>query len=270
MTFAPVVPLGGLAGWSFLKRTMPTQTRAFGSQAEIKRDEAYFREKIGKVETAEQLVADPRLLRISLSAFGLEADIPNKFFIRKILEGGTLKTDALANRLANKQYHKLAATFGFGDFATPRNKVSDFADKLLATYKSQRFATAVGEQDNDLRLALNLETQLRDLAGQTMSPRAKWFTVLGSPPLRAVFEQAFGLPKAFGAIDLDRQVKTLETRAHETFGNSSVEQFTDPERINDLVRMFLVRSNSTGIGAGQQSAQVALTLLQQTSLSMRL
>jgi hypothetical protein len=270
MTFAPVIPLGGLAGWSFLKRTMPTQAQAFGAQAAIKRDEAYFREKIGGIDTAEELVADARLLRITLSAFGLEADVPNKYFIRKILEGGTLKTDALANRLANKQYQKLASAFGFGDFATPRNKISDFADKLLVQYKSQRFAAAVGEQNNDLRLALNLETQLRDLAGQTMSPKAKWLTVLGSPPLRAVFEQAFGLPKAFGAIDLDRQVKTLETRAQAAFGNSSVEQFSDPDRINDLVRRFLARSDSVGAGAGSQSAQVALTLLQQTSLSMRL
>lgn len=270
MTFTPIVPLGGLAGWSFLKRTMPKQTQAFGAQATIKRDEAYFREKIGRVDTAEELVADPRLLRITLSAFGLEADMPNKFFIRKVLEGGTLKTDALANRLANKQYLKLASTFGFGDFTTPRNKISDFADKLLVQYKSARFAAAVGEQNIDLRLALDLETQLRELAGQTMSPRAKWFTVLGSPPLRAVFEKAFGLPTAFGAIDLDRQVKTLETRAAAAFGNSTVEQFSDPDRINELVRRFLARSDSAGTGAGSQSAQVALTLLQQTSLSMRL
>jgi len=31
MTFSPVIPIGGYAGWSFLKRTMPAQTKTFES-----------------------------------------------------------------------------------------------------------------------------------------------------------------------------------------------------------------------------------------------
>lgn len=45
----------------------------------IRNDEAYFRAKIGSVKTAEQLVSDRRLLKVALGAFGLEADINNRF-----------------------------------------------------------------------------------------------------------------------------------------------------------------------------------------------
>lgn len=264
MSFSPILPIGGYAGYAFLKRTMDRQTAAFNAQPSVKRDEAYFREQIGSITTAEQLVKDPRLLRVALGAFGLEGDAANKFFIRKVLEGGTLMPDALANKLANKQYAKFAEAFGFG-LSTPSTKLSDFADKILTPYKSQQFAAAVGVQNNDLRLALNAETALPDLARSSASPLSQWYTVLGNPPLRKVFESAFGLPVSFGAIDLDRQVETLQRRAKASFGEDTVAQFKDPEKVDKLVRQFLVRSdleaNASSIGPGQ----VALTLLQNSA-----
>ena len=169
MSFAPALPLSGYAGWTLLKRTMPAQTAAFNASPEIKTDEAYFRARIGSVKTAEQLVADRRLLKVALGAFGLEADINNRFFIRKVLEDGTLKQDALANKLADKSYQKLSSTFGFGNFSTPSTQISDFADKIITAYRARSFEAAVGAQDSDMRLALNAERELKDLAGKTSS-----------------------------------------------------------------------------------------------------
>ena len=65
MTFQPVLPLTGYAGWGFLKRTMARQQEAQQALPAQQRDEAYFRDKIGKADTAEKLVNDKRLLRIS-------------------------------------------------------------------------------------------------------------------------------------------------------------------------------------------------------------
>ena len=102
MSFQPILPLSGYTGWGFLKRTMARQQAVQQALPVQQRDEAYFRDRIGKVQTAEQLVSDKRLLRISLTAFGLEADVNSRAFIQKILEGGTLKGDSLANKLADK------------------------------------------------------------------------------------------------------------------------------------------------------------------------
>lgn len=269
MTFSPVIPVGGYAGWTFLKRTMAQQTAAFNAQPSVKRDEAYFREKIGSIDTAEQLVNDPRLLRVALGAFGLESDIGNKFFVRKILESNTFDPVSLANRLANKQYQKMAAAFGFGDFPTPSSKISDFADKLLTPYKNQQFAVAVGAKNGDMRLALNLETELPALAGSSASPLAKWYSVLGNPPLRTVFERAFRLPPSFGAIDIEKQVTTLQQRAAATFGSSAIEQFSDPKKVEQLVRGFLLQSELASGGVGASGQQVALSLLQQSAQRFR-
>lgn len=261
MTFSPIVPFGGYSGWAFLKRTQTSQKAAFDTTATVKRDEDYFRAKIGKVNSAEELVADRRLLQVALGAYGLEGDINNKYFIKKVLADGTLTDGTLANKLANKQYEKLSAAFGFGDFSTPRNKLSDFADKTLALYKQRQFETAVGEQNGDYRIALNAERELPALAKKTSSEDTLWYTVLGNVPLRRVFEGALGLPKSFGSIDLDQQLSTMKTRLEARTGSNSLRQFVDPAKVESIIRRFLVQSDLTNASA-QTPQGSALELLQ--------
>lgn len=262
MSYAIALPLGGYAGWTLLQRTMAAQKAALAAQPEVKRDEAYFRERIGSISTAEQLVSDRRLLKVALEAFGLGEDIDNRYFIRKVLEDGTLKTGALANRLADKTYQKLSAAFGFGDFSTPRTRLSTFADEILAAYRARSFETAVGAQDDNMRLALNAQRELQGLAAKPSSENTKWYMVLGDTPLRRVFETALGLPAAFGKLDVDRQLSMIRQKAREQLGSDSIGQFTEPAAVDRLVRRFITRSQIADLATLSSPAQVALTLLQ--------
>lgn len=261
MTFSPVVPFGGYAGWKFLARTREAQQEAFANSRQLQRDETYFREKIGAVRTAEELVSDRRLLTVALGAFGLSDDINNKYFIRKVLEDGTLDTKALANKLADKRYLEFSKAFGFGDFATPRTQLSDFADKILVAYETRRFEEAVGEQNAQMRLAMNAERELGKLAVRNTSVDAKWFGVMGSAPMREVFQTALGLPASFASIDLDQQLSVMKDRAERFLGSPDVAQFADPEKVEQLVRLYLLRAE-TQTGTGYSGQSTALVLLQ--------
>lgn len=262
MSFRPAVPLDGLAGWAFLKRTEPRQRAAFAEAPALQRDEAYFRDRIGSVRSADDLIADRRLLRVALGAFALEGDINSRAFIRKVLTDGTLREGALANRLADKQYRAFSAAFGFGDFSVPRTQLSDFADGILAAWRTRKFEAAVGEQSNTLRLALNAEREVAQLAGRRISDEAKWFTMMGNAPLRQVFETALRLPKSFGALDLDRQLATFRARSEAAFGSSGFEQFARPEATAGLVRRFLLAAETPAGGAATAPGTAALALLQ--------
>jgi hypothetical protein len=261
MTYTPVIPAGGYVGWAFLQRTFAAQKNNFVQDAATQRDETYFREKIGSADSAEKLVGDRRLLSVALTAFGLDADLPNKAFIRKVLEGGTLKADALANRLADNRYFDIAKAFGYGDFPKPNTLKSDFADKMLRLYESRKFETAVGAQDDTMRLALNAQRELADLAGRSISPNGKWYLAMGSPPLRSLLQTAFGLPPSFTSVDIDKQLQVLKDRSQALLGQSDPAQFKDPAQIETLIRVFMVRSQ---VATSQSSTgSTALGLLQQ-------
>ena len=99
--FTPIVPTGGLTGWTLLNRTLDQQTQLFNAAPSLQRDTEYFRQNISEVQNAEALVSDRRLLRVALGAFGLGDDINNRAFIKAILEQGTDDRGALANRLSD-------------------------------------------------------------------------------------------------------------------------------------------------------------------------
>ncbi|MFV2036773.1 MAG: DUF1217 domain-containing protein [Paracoccaceae bacterium] len=262
MSFQPVVLFGGFAGWAFLVRTRDNQQQAFNKAPEVQRDTDYFRENIAGALSAEDLTSDRRLMRIALGAFGLNDDINNTYFIRKVLEGGTLDDSDLANRLSDKRYLALSKAFGFGDLNPANTQLSDFPDKIIELYQNRQFEIAIGEQDQDMRLALGLERELDEILSRTTSDDGYWFLVMGTPQLRSVFETALGLPSALGALDLDQQLGIFRDRAQSAFGNGEVAQFSEPEVRDKLVRRFLALAQLDNGTSLTVPGSVALSLLQ--------
>ena len=53
------------------------------------------------------------------------------------------------------------------------------------------------------------------------------------------------------------------------FGDDTVSQFTDPAKVETLIRRFLVRSQADATASQSGSGAAALAMLQQTSASLR-
>ncbi|MDR9393262.1 DUF1217 domain-containing protein [Roseovarius sp. SYSU LYC5161] len=260
MSFQPALPMSGLAGWSFLNQTLDRQTEIFDKSPRIARDTKYFEATIGDVRSAEALVGDRRLLRVALGAFGLQEDLNNRAFIRQVLEEGVTDENALANRLSDNRYTRLAAAFGFGDGGSPESARPGFGAEITERFRRMAFESAVGDEDQALRLAMNAKRELADVAGADQNDAAKWYRVLGTPPLRQVFETAFGLPEGFAQLDLERQVAEFRDRAT-AIGIDSISDLADEQTREELVRRFLAQDELAKINAPSSNA-IALTLLQ--------
>ena len=258
MSFQPVVPLPGVAGWRFLERTQAKQQAAFENGAEIRREIAYFEENIAAVKTAGDLVADRRLLKVALAAFGLETELDKKAFVRKVLEEGTTAEGAMATRLTDPAWRKLSAAFGFGD-AGARTGEAGFAAQIV-----------VGLQDPRLR-GRGRRYRQQHAAGAELPPRDR----RRSPPATAaagtrssarsrcaqVVEKAFGLPSQFSQIDIDKQVDTLKDRATGCSASDTLTVFQDKAAVDKLIDRFLARTQIENGATASGPAANALTLL---------
>lgn len=272
MSFSPVVPIGGLAGWQFLTRTLASQRAAHDQGPQQVRETDAFRARIGDVRTAEDLVGDRTLLKVALGAFGLTDDIDNRFFIRKVLEEGTRSETSLANRLSDPRYAALADAFAFDSPVGPRTLLPSFSDEIIAAYEERSFEAAVGEKNANLRLALGLERELGQLVARTKGGDAQWFSVMGNPPLRKVFETAFGLSSRVGSLDIDQQLGIFKEKARTAFDTASVADFVDPEKLSELRSSFLLRaqlSEPAAAGLAPGAAGTALAILSGGSSSER-
>ncbi len=259
MSFQPQIPLPGLAGWRFLERTQATQQAAFEKGPALAREIAYFEEKIGSVASAADLVADRRLLKVALGAFGLSGEIDKKAFVRKVLESGVEDPASLANRLSEPGFKRMAAAFGFGDAGGARTGEAGFAAGIVAAYKTRAFEAAVGETSNDMRLAMNFRREMAELSKGAEG--GSWYSVIGSTPLRQVIEKAYGLPKAFGQIDVDRQRDMLRDKTSTLFGTANLTAFADPANVEKVINRFLARAQLEAGPSAATPGSAALTLL---------
>lgn len=136
MTYTPTILGSGLAGYSFLTRTRDTQQELLAKSPDVARDTAKFTEKLKDIQSADELMEDRALLKVALGAFGLDEDIDNRAFIKKILESDLADTGSLANRLADKRYLALAKTFNFasedGAQLPDARSADDITEKLAA------------------------------------------------------------------------------------------------------------------------------------------
>lgn len=262
MSFQPLVPVGGLAGWRFLNRTLETQQDSYQNNTVLERETSRFQERFAAIKSAEDLVGDFEVLKVALGAFGLDDDINNKFFIQKVLEDGTSDPSALANKLSDPRYKQFADAFGFGPLQVPGYLKSDFAEDIVAKYKERQFETDIGKQNEEMRLALNLRREIATIANDDRTADSMWFGVMGQPPVRKVFEQALGLPSSIGTLDLDLQLRTFRERAEDLLGSSEISQFSEPENVEALLQQFFARSTATTSFQQTSSAAIALTILQ--------
>lgn len=269
MTFQPILPQSGLAGWAFLTRTQSRQEASFNASPMLERDVAHFRKSLVGITTAQSLVENRRVLQVALGAFGLQDDIDNRAFIRRVIEDGTSERGALANRLSDKRYFAFAQAFGHLAKSDPAPKAQDLADRVTAAYRSREFEIAVGEQDQTMRFALALQRELPAVADNYATNSSRWFAVLGNPPLRETLQTSLGFPQEFGRLDIDAQVSRMQAAAQRKFGTADIEKLAEPENLERITRDFLVMSQLRDMTTSMSGSSIALTLLQQSASMMR-
>ncbi|GIX15476.1 MAG: flagellar protein [Paracoccaceae bacterium] len=261
MSFLPAIPIGGIAGWQFLKRTEEAQRAVFDKNALIARETAYFRENIAKADSIDKLMADRTLLKVALGAFGLEDELPKKAWIRKILEEGTQSNEALAMRLTDRRYRQFAEAMGYGNPGGARVADPGFADRMIAAYRTRQFEVAVGEVDDDMRLALNFRRAIAEVVS-AKTEKARWFAIMGDKPIRTVIDAALGMPKELAKVDVDKQVDFYAERAARVLKIDDPQELADPGVVEETIRRFLVRRQIENGPSALTPGMGALTLLQ--------
>lgn len=261
MSFTPLVPASGVIGLRLLSQTQEAQRAVFDRKPQLAREVQYFAEKIADIRTAEDLVADRRLLRVALGAFGRDEEIDKGAFLRKILAEGSEDPEAFANKLVDPRYVNFARAFGFGDILGARTGDVGFAADISAAYKERQFERAVGDQDPALRLALNFRREIATYANARDPENNAWFSAMGDVPVRTVFEGAFGLSSSFGQLDIDRQRDELKDLNNRFFGSKSLAVFQDPAEVETLINRFLVQRSIDDGPSPTTPGATALTLL---------
>ena len=193
------------------------------NQAPVKLESEYYQKHASSITSLEEFLADTRLFRFAMTAFGLADLAYAKGYIRKILEEGISDPESLANRTNDPRITEFARTFDFESFGEDTMRRTATGEEVITRYIRQTLEVEAGEQDGDgVRLALYFERQAPEIRTA--------FDILADSALLEVVRVTLGLPQAFSAARIQRQAAVIEDRI-------DIESFKDPEAL----RAFLVR-----------------------------
>lgn len=251
--------MSGLAGWSFLQSTYNRQLETFSDSASVKNDRAYMTEKLSKPVSLDDFMSDRRLLRVTMTAFDLGGEEWKGGFIRKVLEEAATPDSTFLDRLNNPAYTKFAQTFAFEDGTLSLD--ADKIEQLGENFETAAFRIAVGDVDESMRLSLNYQQKIVDIAGTGSSNDAIAYRILGNPPVKAVLETALNLPSDISKQPIEKQAEILRDKLRSSFGISDLSQLTDPDNVNAVIRRFHVMGTVNNGPSAMTPGYTALTLL---------
>ncbi|MEM7471789.1 MAG: DUF1217 domain-containing protein [Pseudomonadota bacterium] len=216
-------------------------------------------------ETPTEFLSSFRLLIETFDLFGLPQGSEATALAGRMLNADREDPFSLINSTSDTRYRAMVDALDLKPEQSERSYPDGFADGIVRNYLDRQFEVQIGELDPSMRISLALERDLGDVINNSSSNDARWFSVMASPPLRAVFETVLQLPSSFGSLDLDRQLGDFKTRAEQTFGTSEISDFTTPEQLQELRDRYLqfdeLNNSAAANGFGEN---LILSLLPQT------
>lgn len=209
----------------------------------ISRQTKYYMANIGKVKTVDDLLKNDKLYTYVMKAFGLDDMINAKGLIAKVLNGGVASSKSLANTLHDARYKALASAFDFATFGTATTSQTTATQGTVDKYIEIALETDAGKQNEGTRKALYF---------QRMAPKlTSLYGILADKTLLSVVQTAFGLDPSMSKLNIDVQVKLMETHL-------KVGDLQNPAKLAKIIGRFTANYDSKNLATAPATPISAL------------
>jgi hypothetical protein len=193
-------------------------------QPQVARETAYYLANIGEVKSIDDLMANDRLYRYAMKAFGLQDMAYAKAFVRKALTEGIEDREAFANRLTDQRYREFVETFNFAQLGEATTGLDRARQGVVDRHLRQNLEENAGKQNEGVRLALYFERKATGIDNA--------FELLADPALLKVVQTALRLPIQMSLQDIDKQAELITRRL-------DLDDLSDPDKLKQFVHRFL-------------------------------
>ena len=244
-----MIPLQGLSsslGLALVDATRDRQIQSIENSARGKREIATFRERIGDIETVDQLIDDNELYVFVMKAFDLEDQIFGKAMMAKVLKGDPNDPAALVNRLTDQRFRDINREMGFlpNDAGNNNTFLSSWQDKMVDRFVERQFINSQADQNETIGTAL----EFRKVASTITDA----FGFLKSAELSDFIRTTLGIPSQSAGLDIDRQAAVINKK----FDFSKLQDPAEVEKM--IVKYVAIKDAQSG---GNTSNNIALQLM---------
>ncbi|NIX78419.1 DUF1217 domain-containing protein [Microvirga terricola] len=209
--------------YQLISRDLQKSLNRTASEPIVSRETDYYLKNIGKVKSIDAFLADNRLYKYAMKAYGLEDMTYAKAFMRKALTEGIDSKDSFANRLSDKRYKEFVGTFNFVRYKEATTSFDQAQQGTIDKYVRQSLESSIGDEDSGVRLALYFQRN----AASIKSP----YDILADPALLQVARTALGFSQEAMGGNVDAQAAMIKRKLDLT-------SFQKPEGVQRFLQRF--------------------------------
>lgn len=223
--------------------TRDVQTTA--EQPDVQRAISKFTAAVQGAKSVQQLLANPDVMQVLLTANGLADQIPYTALASKALTSDLSDATSLANKLSDTRWKTVAQTY-------------DFAAKGLSVIQQPQVISTLGNAYAEVVWRQSLDAATPGLSNAlTFRQEASGITsvdqILGDSVMRKVVTTALGIPEQIAFQPIEAQEKAISVRL-------DISKFKDPKFVESFTQRYLVAASQAG-GTGSNGTTQSLTAL---------
>lgn len=206
------------------------QVKLTSQQSDVKHAVDAFTKAVTSATSVNQLLSNPAVMKVLLTANGLGDQIAYTALAKKALLSDTTKSGSLANSLTDTRWKAVAKTY-------------DFANKGLSIIQDPKVIATIANGYAEVSWRQSLDKTTPGLSNAlTFRAEASSITsvlqILGDKVMRNVVTTALGIPQEIAFQSLEAQEKAITTRL-------DIKKLQDPKFVESFVQRYLVNASTS-------------------------
>jgi hypothetical protein len=199
---------------------------------------AAFTAGVQQATSVQQLLNNPAVMKVLLTANGLADQIPYTALAQKALTSNLSDPNSLANTLTDTRWKSVAQTYNFATQGLSVIQNPATISTLANAYAEVTWRQSLDAQTPGLSNALTFRAEASTITSVDQ--------ILGDSVMRNVVTTALGLPEEIAFQPLEAQEKAISSRL-------DITQFQKPSFVESFVQKYLIANNSSNNSSSSTS-----------------
>ena len=241
------ITLGGGNPITALNNAEQNQTqdiKATAAEPAVARAIASFTAAVKAATSPQQLLSNPTVMQVLLTANGLSDQIPYTALAQKTLLSNVNDSNSLANQLTDTRWKPVVQTYDFANKGLSVIQNPSVISTIANGYAEVTWRTSLDQTTPGLSNALDF------LANASTATNVD--QILGDPVLRSVVTTTLGIPLQIAFQPLEAQQKAITSQL-------DISKLQDPKFVQQFAQRYLIAMAQQS--AGSSTSQPSLSAL---------
>ncbi len=218
--------------------------KATAAEPAVARAIASFTTAVKSATSPQQLLSNPTVMQVLLTANGLADQIPYTALAQKTLLSNVNNSNSLANQLTDTRWKPVVKTYDFANKGLSVIQNPSVISTIANGYAEVTWRSSLDRTTPGLSNALDF---LANASGAT-----KVDQILGDPVLRSVVTTTLGIPLQIAFQPLEAQQKAITSQL-------DISKLQDPKFVQQFAQRYLIAMAQQS--AGSNTSQPSLSAL---------